>query len=91
MNREIIFKHKELMIEKYKKRCKNINSVKNLLICVLTVTGCLSISAFVSLVCVPVGIVTSAVEMKIRAITAGSKRHKSIIKKKEKRHDKIVL
>ena len=40
----------ELMSEKYKKRCKYINYVEHLLILVSTVTGCVSISAFVSLV-----------------------------------------
>ena len=37
-------------------------------------------------------VITSyAVEIKICAITVGSKKYKSIIKKKKKRHDKIVL
>ena len=37
------------------------------------------------------GITSSAVEIKTCAITAGIKRYKSIIKKKRKKHDKIVL
>ena len=37
------------------------------------------------------GITSSAVEIKTCAITAGIKRYKSIIKKKKKKHDKIVL
>ena len=52
------------------------------------VTGCFSISAFASLVCVPDGITSSAAGTKIRAITAGIKRYNSIIKKN---HGKIVL
>ena len=60
-------------------------------ILILTVTGCVSISAFVSLVCVPVGITSSAVGIKIFAVTAGIKKYKSIIKKKKEKHDKIVL
>ena len=40
----------ELMSEKYKKRCKYINYVEHLFILVSTVTGCVYISAFVSLV-----------------------------------------
>ena len=48
-------------------------------------------SAFASFVCVPVGITSSAVGLKISAITAGIKNDKSIIKKKKKKHDKIVL
>ena len=55
-----------------------------------TVTGCVSISAFASLVCVPVGITSSAVEIKNCAITAGIKEYKLIIKKRKK-YDKIVL
>ena len=47
--------------------------------------------AFASLVCVPVGIVSSAIGIKICAITAGIKKYKSIIKKKKKKNDKIVL
>ena len=47
------------------------------------------ISTFGSLACVPVGITSSAVGLKICAITAGIK--KSIIKKKKKNHDEIVL
>ena len=50
-----------------------------------------SISAFTSLVCVPVGILSSAVGIKICAINAAIKNFKSIIKKKKKKHDKIVL
>ena len=41
-------KHNDLMSEKYKKSCKYLNSVEDLLILVSTVTGCVSISAFAS-------------------------------------------
>ena len=64
--------------------------MENLLILASKITGCDSISAFVSLVCVPVGITSSAVELKICAITAGIKKYKSVIKKKKK-HNKIVF
>ena len=36
-------------------------------------------------------ITSSAIELKICAITAGIKKHKSIIKKKKTKHDKTVL
>ena len=49
-------KHYDLMSEKYKKTRKYLNYVENLLILVSRVTGCVSISAFASLVCVPVGL-----------------------------------
>ena len=40
---------------------------------------------------IPVGITSSAIGLKISAITAGIKKYKSIIKKKKKAQDKIVL
>ena len=83
-------KSNDLMNEKYKKACKYLNYVEHLLILVSTVTGCVSISAFASLVCVPVGITSSAVGIKICAITTGNKMHKLTVKKKQKKHDKIV-
>ena len=75
--------HNALMSEKYKKTRKHLNYVEHLLILVSTVTDCVSISAFASLVCVPVGIASSAVGKKICAITTGIKNYKSIIKKKK--------
>ena len=41
--------------------------------------------------CVPVGITISAVGTNICTIITGIKKYKSIIKKKKKKHDKIVL
>ena len=58
-------KHDDLMSEKYKKTCKCLNYVEHLPILVSTVTGYLSISALASLVCVPVGITSSAVGTEI--------------------------
>ena len=84
-------KHNNIMCEKYKETCKYSNYVESLLILVSTVTICVSRSAFTSLVCVPVGITSSAVGIKIFAITAGIKKYKSMIKKKKKKHDKIVF
>ena len=60
-----------------------------MLILVSIVTGCVSVSAFASLVCVPVGITNSAVGINICGITAVIEKYKSIIKKKK--HDKIAL
>ena len=53
------------MSEKYKKTCKYLHYVENLLILVSTVTGCVSISAVASLFFSPVGITSSAVGIKI--------------------------
>ena len=66
-----ITKHNDLMSGKYKKTCKYLNYVELLLNVVSTVTGCLSISRFDSLVTIPVGIASSTVGIKIWAITAG--------------------
>ena len=79
------------MSEKYEKTCKYLNYVEHLLILVSTVTGCVSISAFASLDVIPVGITSFPVGIQICAITAGIKKYKSIIKKKKKKHDKIVF
>ena len=84
-------KHSDLMSEKYKKTCNCLNYVEHLLILVLTITSCVSVSTFVSLVCVPVGITTSVVGIKICVINARIKNYKSTTKKKKKKHDKIVL
>ena len=82
-------KHNYLMSEKYEKTCKYLNYVEKFLILVSAVTGCVSISAFASLVCVPVCIRNSAVGINICAITVGIKKYNSIIKKKKK-YDKIL-
>ena len=44
-----------------------------------------------SLAGIPIGIINSAIELKICVITAGIKKYKSIIKKEKKKHDKTVL
>ena len=62
-----------------------------MLILASTVTSRVLISAFTSLVAVPVGITSSPVKLKIYAITTGIKKYKSIIKKKKKKHNEIVL
>ena len=64
-------KHNDLMSKKYKKTWKYLNHVEHLLILVSTITGYISISAFCSLVCVPVGIMSFVVGIKIFAISAG--------------------
>ena len=65
--------------------------MKHLLILASTVTGCISISSFPSLVCDPAGITSSAVGLKICATTAGIKKCNSIIRKMRKKHYDIVL
>ena len=79
------------MSEKYQKTCKFLNYVEHLLILASTITGCISISSFASLVAISVEITSSAVGINICPITAPIKKHKSIIKKKKEKHDEIVL
>ena len=55
------------------------------------VTDCVSISAFSSLIDIPVGIKSSAVGINICAITAGIKNDKSMMKKKKRKDDKIAM
>ena len=54
-------KHNDLMSEKYKKTCKYLNYVGNLLILSSIITGCVSISTFASLVDINVDITSSSV------------------------------
>ena len=61
-----------------------MNYIEHSLILISTVTGFVSIFDFASLVGIPMGITSTAVELKICVITAGIKKYESIIKKKEK-------
>ena len=79
------------MSKKHKKVCVTLNYIEHFLILASTITGCISISAFSSLIGIPIGITSSAVGLKNCAIAAGIKKYKSIIKKKKKKHDKIIL
>ena len=49
---------------------KILNYIEHLLIAIFTITGCVSISAFTSLVGIPIGITSSAIGLKICVITA---------------------
>ena len=84
-------KQNELMSKRHKKVCTNLNYIEHFLIVASKITGCISISAFCSLIGIPLGITSFAIGLKICAITAGIKKYKSIIKKNKKKHDKIVL
>ena len=81
----------ELMTKNHKKACRVLNYIEHSLILISTVTACTSISVFASLADIPIGITSSAVGLKICVITAGIKKNKSIMKKKKKKHDKVVL
>ena len=62
----------ELMSKKHKKVYTALNYIKHFLIVATTVTGCVSISAFSSLVVIPIRITSFAIVLKICAITAES-------------------
>ena len=59
-----------------KKQCTELNRNKQLLILASTIIGWVSISPFASLVRIPIGVTSSAIELKVCAKTA------RIIKKK---------
>ena len=71
---------------KWIKKCSALNYFEHFLLFVSFVNGCVSVSAFASLVGISVGIASSGARLNICAITAGTKRYKSIIKKKRKNY-----
>ena len=73
------------MSKKYKKICRNLNYIDHLPFVISTISGCLSISAFPSVVGIPIGIMSCTIGLKIFAITAGLKNYKPIIKEKKRR------
>ena len=79
-------KHNDLMSEKYKKTRTKIEDIyaDNLLILSSAITAYVSILGFCLWVCVPVGITSSVVGIKMCAIVAEIKKYKSIIRKRRK-------
>ena len=72
----------DLMSKKHKKVCMALNYMEQSLILVSAITGCVSVSANVSLICIFISIASFAVGLKICAIPKGIK--KSILKKHKK-------
>ena len=81
----------EIVSKKHGKVCRTLIYNEHFLISSSTIVGCVSISAIASLVGITKGITSSAIGLKICAITAAIKKYKSIIKKKKKKHDQIVF
>ena len=81
----------ELISKNHKKVCTTLNYIKHSLILISTITGCVSISIFATLVGILIGIMSSVVGIKIYIITAAIKNYKTIIKIKKKKHDKTIL
>ena len=79
------------MSRKHKKVCSTLNYIEQFLILASTITGCISVVDFASLIGILLGITSSAIELKICTITVGIKKYKSIIQKKRKNSDKRVF
>ena len=79
------------MSKKHKKVCTTLEYIEHFLILAFTITGCVFISAFASLVGTYISIKSFTVGLEIFAISAGIKKYKSIIKKKKKKHDILEL
>ena len=59
------------MSKKRKNYCRILNYIDYSLIAISTITGCVSISTFASLVCIPIRITSFAIGLKNCVITAG--------------------
>ena len=79
------------MSKKHKKVCTALSYIEHCLILASTIIGYISISAFASLIVIPIGITSFASGLKISATISGIKEYSSIIKKKKNKHGKIVL
>ena len=79
------------MGKKHKKVCRVLNFLINRLLQFLQLLDYVSISAFLYLVGIPIGITSSKIWLKSWVVTPGFKTYESIIKKDKKKHDKIKL
>ena len=77
-------KRNALMIKRYKKLCTTLNYIEQFLSLASTITGCVFIFAFDSLIGIPIGFTISAPGLEICAITPGSKHCQSIIEKRKR-------
>ena len=80
LNKEV--DQNELINNKHKIVCTTLKYIENFLTIASPVTRCISISAFASLLGIPIGITSSEIVLKVCAIAAGIKTYESIIKKK---------
>ena len=71
--------------KKHQKVCTTLNHIEHVLFLAFTITGCVSISVFASLIGIPIGLSSSAIRLKMCAITGEIKKYKSIIKKKKEK------
>ena len=68
-------KQNELMSKRHKKACTTLNYIEHFFVLASTITGCISISVFASLIGIPIEVTSSAIGLKICAITAGIKKY----------------
>ena len=81
-------KQNDVMSRKYRKVCTTLNFIEHFPILPFTITGCIPIFAFDSLLGNPIGSTSSATGLKIYVIAARIEKYNSIIKKNKNKHDK---
>ena len=74
----------EFMSRKHKQVCTTINYIEHFLVLASTITGYISTSPFASLLGIPIGIASSAIGLKMFAITGGIKKYMSKIRKRKR-------
>ena len=74
----------EVMSKKQRKICPTLNYIEHFFLLGSASTGCISISAFASLVGIPIWILSPAIGLKNCAVTAAIKCYKPIVKKQKK-------
>ena len=79
------------MRKNYKKVCGVLNYIEHSLIAISTITECVFISAFASLVGILIGVASSTIGLKICVITAAIKNYESIIKKQKRKHYRMAM
>ena len=72
----------ELMTKRQREVCTTLDFIERFFILAFVVTGCISISAFISSLDIPIGITSFSIGLKTCSVTAVIKKCKSIIKRK---------
>ena len=65
-----------LISRKHKKVCATINYIERIFILASSITGCISIAAFATLLDILIGILSPAIGLKICTIASGIKKYK---------------
>ena len=67
------------LMSRKQKVCSTLNYMQHFLIIASTITGCISVSAFASLLGIPIGVTNSGIGLKNCSVTATIKKYKKII------------